>query len=101
MGPGRAADIFLKPPTLKAESTDPIFTVLKYLNLLKKDSKKQKASYNFKLGFALLNRPHFNSVYLVRVPFLTGIAVCWDRSLTSRNFPLGLKDIYVKTCISA
>ena len=34
-----------------------------------------KQSYNFKLGFALSNGPHFKSVYLVRVPFLTGIAV--------------------------
>ena len=55
--------------------TDFILTVLKDLNLLKKYTKNQKATYNFKLGFALSNRPHFNSVYLVRVPFLTGIAV--------------------------
>ena len=38
-------------------------------------TKNQEASYNFKLGFALSKRPHFNSVYLARVPFLTGIAV--------------------------
>ena len=43
--------------------------------LSKKKSKNQEASYNFRLGFALSKRPHFNSVYLVRVPFLTGIAV--------------------------
>ena len=55
---------------------DPIFTVSNNLKLLKKYIKNQEASYNFKLGFALSNRPHFNSVYLVRVPFLTGIAVC-------------------------
>ena len=55
--------------------TDPIFTTLKVLNPFKKYNKNQEASYNFKLGFALSNRPHFNSVYLVRVPFLTGIAV--------------------------
>ena len=48
---------------------------MKDLNLLKKYIKNQEASYNFKLGFALSNRPHFNSVYLVRVPFLNGIAV--------------------------
>ena len=75
------ADFFLRLPTLKADnfealsSTDPIFTVLKVLNRFQKHEKNQKASYNFKLGFALSNRPHFNSVYLVRVPFLTGIAV--------------------------
>ena len=55
--------------------TDPIFTALKVLNPLKKYNKNQEASYNFKLGFALSNIPHFNSVYLVGVPFLTGIAV--------------------------
>ena len=55
--------------------TDSIFTVLKDLNPFEKYTKNQKASYNFKLGFALSKRPHFNRVYLVRVPFLTGIAV--------------------------
>ena len=80
-GRGRTADFFLRPPTLKAGNfeallcTDPIFTALKVLNPLKKYNKNQEASYNFKLGFALSNRPHFNSVYLVRVPFLNGIAV--------------------------
>ena len=49
--------------------------MLKDLNLLKKYIKNEEASYNFKLVFALSKRPHFNSVYLVRVPFLTGIAV--------------------------
>ena len=33
----------------------------------------------FKLGFALSKSPHFNSVYLVRVPFLTGISV-WSKN---------------------
>ena len=53
-----------------------MFTVLKDLNPFKTYNKNQEASYNFKLGFALSNRPHFNSVYLVRMPFLNGIAVC-------------------------
>ena len=81
-GRGRMADFFMRPPTLKAGNfealwlIDPIFTALKVLNPLKRYFKHQEASYNFKLGFALSNRPHFNSVYLVRVPFLTGIAVC-------------------------
>ena len=80
-GRGRMADFFMRPPTLKAGNfealwlIDPIFTALKVLNPLKRSFKHQEASYNFKLGFALSNRPHFNSVYLVRVPFLTGIAV--------------------------
>ena len=77
-----AEHFFLRPPTLKAGnfttlySTDPIFTVLKDINLLKKFMKNQEASNNFKLGFAPSERPHFNSIYLVRVPFLNGIAVC-------------------------
>ena len=75
-GRGRLADFFLRSPTLKAGSFEaPIFTALKVLNPLKRYFKHQEASYNFKPGFALSNRPHFNSVYLVRVPFLTGIAV--------------------------
>ena len=57
-------------------STDLIFTPWKDLNFFKKYTKSQDASYNFKLGFALSNIPHFNSVYLIRGPFLTGIAVC-------------------------
>ena len=80
-GRGRMADFFMRPPTLKAGNfealwlIDPIFTALKVLNPLKRYFKHQEASYNFKLGFALSNRPHFYSVYLVRVPFLTSIAV--------------------------
>ena len=48
---------------------------MKGLNFLKKDTKYQETSYNFRLGFALSNRPHFNSTYLPRVPFSSGIAV--------------------------
>ena len=72
----------MRPPTLTAsnfkaiQSTDPIFTVLKDLKLFKKCVKNQEATYNFKLSFALSKRPHFNSVYLLRVPFSSGIAVC-------------------------
>ena len=68
-GQGRVADFLLRTPTLTTSnfealySTDPIFTALKDLNFLKKYTKNQKASYNFKLGFALSNRPYFNSVY--------------------------------------
>ena len=47
--------------------------------------KNQEASYNSKLDFALSNRPHFNSVYLVRVPFLTGIAVLKNRLVLSQK----------------
>ena len=76
------ADFFLRPPTLKAGnfeallSIDTIFTILKVLNPLKRYFKNQEASYNFKLGFALSNRPYFNNVYIKKVPFLTSIALC-------------------------
>ena len=67
-GRGRAADFFLRPPTLKAGNfevllcTDPIFTPLKVLNPFKRYKRYQETSYNLKLGFTLSNRPHFNSV---------------------------------------
>ena len=56
--------------------TDPKFSVLKDLNPFKTVSKVQEASIILRVGFALSKWPHFNSIYLVRVPFLTGIAVC-------------------------
>ena len=68
VGPGPVSRLFLRPPTLKASNfkvlkpTDPVFTVIKDLNLLKKQTKNQEASYNFSLSFALSNRTHFNSV---------------------------------------
>ena len=83
-GRGWAADFILRPPTWTASnfkslwSTDSIFTVLKDLNLLKKYIKNQEAHYNFRLGFALSNRPYFNSAYLLRVPFSSSIALPVD-----------------------
>ena len=38
-------------------------------------SKFQEVSSILKVDFALSKRPHFNSVYLLRVPSLNGIAV--------------------------
>ena len=77
MGPGPRGRLFLETSNFESwQLLSPIFTTLKVLNPFKKYNKNQEASYNFKLGFALSNRPHFNSVYLVRVPFLNGIAVC-------------------------
>ena len=35
----------------------------------------KEASSILKVGFGLSKRPHFHRAYLVRVPFLTGIAV--------------------------
>ena len=46
---------------------DLILTVLKDLNLLKNYTKNQEASYNFRLGFALSNRPHLHRAYVVTV----------------------------------
>ena len=66
------ADIFWRPPTLKAgnfealQSIEPIFTALKVLSLLKSYFENKEASYNFKLGFSLSNRPHFDSVLLCK-----------------------------------
>ena len=54
---------------------DSKFLALKDPNLLKKYTKNQEGSYNFRLGFALSNRPYFNSFSLLRVPFSSDIAV--------------------------
>ena len=58
-GMDKAADFFVRTPTLIASnftalsSTNPIFTALKDLNLLQKYDENQKASNNFRIGFAL------------------------------------------------
>ena len=63
------ADSFLRPLTLTAtdfralQSTDPILTVLKDLNPLKRYAKFKEASHNFRLGFVFSKSPHFNSTY--------------------------------------
>ena len=80
-GRGRLADFFLRPPTLTASNfaalwpTDSKFSTIKDLNLFKRYTKNQKAGSILKVDFALSKWPHFNSIYLVRVPFLTNIAV--------------------------
>ena len=51
------------------------FSALKISNPFKIVPKVQDASNILRVGFALSKWPHFNSTYLVRVPFLTGIAV--------------------------
>ena len=72
-GRGQAANFFLRPSTLTAGNfealspKDPKSLSLKDLNLLKKYFKYQKTSYNFRLGFALSNRPHLHRTYLVTV----------------------------------
>ena len=62
------ADFFLRPPTLTAGNfealspTDPKFLALKDLNLFKKHIPKiKRLATIIGLGFALSNRPHFNS----------------------------------------
>ena len=49
---------------------------------------KKEFDRTFKVFFHSKN-PHFNSVYLVRVPFLNGIAVWTDR-LFSENIISGI-----------
>ena len=66
-GWGRAADFFLRPPTLTAsnfealKSSDSIFTLIKDLNLLKKYTKNQEASSILRVGFARPNKPHLHT----------------------------------------
>ena len=56
---------------------------MKDLNLLQKYTKDQETGYNFRLGFALSNRPHLHRVYLVTVYIRKFIAVQWNNfSLT-------------------
>ena len=43
--------------------------------ILKECIKNQEASYNFRLSFALSNRPHLNRAYLVTIPFILILAV--------------------------
>ena len=68
-----AAEFFLRTPTLVASnfaalwSTNPKFSSLEDLNLFKKYIKNQEDSYNFRLGFALSNRPHLHRASLVTV----------------------------------
>ena len=70
---------------------------MKVLNPLKRYLKNQEASYNFKLGFALSKRPHFNSVYLVRVPFLNGIAVKSHVSKPLTYIAVGVGTVYLNS----
>ena len=80
--PGLSADFFLRPPTLRASnfaalwSTDPIFSALKDLNLLKKFNKNQKASSILRVGFAHSKWSHLHGAYLVTVCNRSFIAVC-------------------------
>ena len=68
-GRGRMADFSLRPPTLTADNfetlylRDPKFLALKDLYSLKKYDEYQKTSYNFRLGFALSNRPYLHRAY--------------------------------------
>ena len=70
-GMTEVADFFLRTPTLTASNfdalwlTDPKFLALKDLYSLKKYDKYQESSYNFRLGFALSNRPHLHRASLV------------------------------------
>ena len=48
---------------------------MKDLSLFQKYIKNQKVSYNFRLGFALSNRPHLHRAYVVPVYNQNFIAV--------------------------
>ena len=78
LGPGPSGKLFLRPPTLKASnfvdlwSTNPKFSALKNLNLLKKYIKNQEGSYNFRLGFALSNRLHLTKGLFTKGDFSVG-----------------------------
>ena len=69
--PGPGADVFLRPPTLKASnfapllSTDHIFLALKDLNLLKRYTENQEASCVFRINFATSKWPHIHRAYLL------------------------------------
>ena len=92
-GMAEAADFFLRTQTLTASyfdalwPTDPKFLAIKDLNPFQTVSKVQEASIILMVGFALSKWPHFNSIHLVRVPFLTGIAV-YDVLIFFRYFLL-------------
>ena len=68
-GLSQTANLLLRLLTLSASNfealfyTNPILTVWKDLNRLKKYIKNQRASYNFRFAFAPSNRPHFHRVY--------------------------------------
>ena len=49
---------------------------MKDLNLLKRYIEYQETSYNFRLGFPLLNRPHLHRAYVVNVCNQIWLAVC-------------------------
>ena len=56
-------------------SADLKFSALKDLNPFNTVPKVQEASIVLRVGFSLSKWPHFNSIYLVRVSFITDIAV--------------------------
>ena len=52
-----------------------IVSLQKYLNLPRNALPDHHTGSNFRIGFALSNRPHFNSAYLLRVLFSSGFGV--------------------------
>ena len=80
-GMAKAADFFLRTPTLKASkfaalwSTDPKFWALKDLNLFLKRVKFQRTGSILKVGFSRSKWPHVHRVYLVTVCKRSSMAV--------------------------
>ena len=87
-GRGWASDFFLGLDSMQVTLkpfTEPLFTQLKDLSLLEKYTKNQGASYNFRLGFALSNRPHLHRAYLVNVRKRRAIAVYRSKIEMNQN----------------
>ena len=62
--------------------------------------KFQEASNILKVCYALSKCPHFHRAYLIRVPFLTGIAVYAQNSYILRNSPFLNDEWFTFTCLS-
>ena len=92
-GRGWASDFFLGLDSMQVTLkpfTEPLFTQLKDLSLLEKYTKNQGASYNFRLGFALSNRPH----HIDR----SGLQLSWVLSKTYSTTPTVPMGIWGSSC---
>ena len=68
---------------------------MKDLKIVKECTRNQEARYNFRLGFALSNRPHLHRASLVTVPFILILAVhvytfYFDRSCREDGYDRGM-----------
>ena len=90
-GRGHMADFFVRPPTLTTGNFEAIWpkdlkiSATKDLNRFKKYAKYQEASSILWVGFALSKWPHLHRAYVVTVPFILILAVCFWQSILN-NF---------------